>query len=340
MKSNRLAIAALAAVIAVGAWVLVGHGETQQTPGPLPLEPLGLRGEAVFPAFEGWGPHKNGTNVLLVGYFNRNKEQLLDIPIGPNNRIEPGGPDLGQPTHFQPGRQYGVFAIQLSKDFGSKKLLWTLTANGQTSTVNLWMNPPYWIDFFKNSANGNEPPVIKFAEDGPELTGPPRGIAQTLSATVGQPATITAWARDQPAVSGSSESPSDAARGRGADAGRGNTAGRGPTGRGADAPVAIIGRQVIGGGAAAGAGRGSGPQGDIIINFAKHRGPGDVTFAENRIPLKNGKNPATVVKAETMARFSQAGEYWIRVTANDQSGDGGGGDQCCWTSAHLRVNVR
>ena len=65
----------------------------------------------IYPAFEGWGPLKDGSNVLLLGYFNRNKDQALDIPIGPDNRIEPGGPDYGQPTHFLTGRQYGVFAI-------------------------------------------------------------------------------------------------------------------------------------------------------------------------------------------------------------------------------------
>ena len=66
-------------------------------------------GEAIYPAFEGWGPTKDGSAVLLLGYFNRNKDQSIDIPIGPDNRIEPGGPDFGQPTHFHPGRQYGVF---------------------------------------------------------------------------------------------------------------------------------------------------------------------------------------------------------------------------------------
>ena len=40
---------------------------------------------------------------FLVGYLNRNTTQELDVPIGPNNRIEPGGPDLGQPTHFPAG---------------------------------------------------------------------------------------------------------------------------------------------------------------------------------------------------------------------------------------------
>ena len=84
-------------LIAVGSWVIVGSGQ-QSAPGaltnqapkpggpnqlPLQLEPLGSSGEAVYPAFEGWGPHKDGTNVILVGYFNRNKDQVLDIPDWP-----------------------------------------------------------------------------------------------------------------------------------------------------------------------------------------------------------------------------------------------------------------
>jgi hypothetical protein len=37
-----------------------------------------------------------------------------------------------------------VFAIKVPKDFGTNKLTWTLTANGQTSVVSFWLNPPYW----------------------------------------------------------------------------------------------------------------------------------------------------------------------------------------------------
>ena len=39
------------------------------------------------------------------------------MPIGPNNRIEPGGPDMGQPTHFLPGRQSGMFIVTVPKEF-------------------------------------------------------------------------------------------------------------------------------------------------------------------------------------------------------------------------------
>ena len=39
------------------------------------------------------------------------------FPIGPNNRIEPAAPDMGQPTHFLPGRQWGMFTVPAPKEF-------------------------------------------------------------------------------------------------------------------------------------------------------------------------------------------------------------------------------
>ena len=162
-------------------------------------EPVGNAGGPIYATFEGWGPLKDGTNALLLGYFNRNRKQIVDIPIGPENSIEPGGPDFGQPTHFLTGRQYGMFAITVPKDFGTKKLTWTIVANGHKTSVQFWLNPQYWIDYFKNGANGNEPPRIKFAMNGTEYIGPPKEkTVATLSATVGQPLDLTAWAADQP----------------------------------------------------------------------------------------------------------------------------------------------
>ncbi len=164
----------------------------------LPGAPLTSTGEAVFAAVEGWGPHKDGQNVIEIGYYNRNRDQVIDIPIGPNNRIEPGGPDLGQPTHFEPGRHYGVFGITVPKDFGTKKYTWTIVANGQTSTVQLGLTAPYWVNFFENPATGNTPPVLRFAQNGPEQAGPPQKIADTRTATVGQPMPISLWVSDKP----------------------------------------------------------------------------------------------------------------------------------------------
>jgi hypothetical protein len=300
----------------------------QQTRQPLPLEPMGATGEAIFPAFEGWGPHKDGSIVLLLGYYNRNKAQAVDIPIGPDNRIEPGGPDLGQPTHFEPSRHHGVFAIRVPKDFGNKKLTWTITVNGQTSSVAFWTNPQYWIDFFEHAASGNKPPVIKFAANGPELTGPPLGFAQTLTAAVGQAVPLRLWASDAPVLRKGAEEELAALRAGG--------------NRAATPPVAIVGGQVIGGAGRGGGGGGRGAQEppDITVTWKKHRAPGNITFSPERIPLYTKGDPKAFAEAATTAIFAAPGEYILRAQVNDDSGDGGGGDQCCWTTAHVRVTVK
>ena len=74
------------------------------------------------PAFEGWFRNPDGSFSLLVGYYNRNQAQELDVPIGADNRIEPGGPDLGQPTHFRIGRQWGMFVLKVPSNFGQQRL--------------------------------------------------------------------------------------------------------------------------------------------------------------------------------------------------------------------------
>jgi hypothetical protein len=45
-------------------------------------------------------------------------------------------------THFHLGRQCGEFAITIPKDFGTKRLTWTLRANDHTSAVSFWGNSP------------------------------------------------------------------------------------------------------------------------------------------------------------------------------------------------------
>ncbi len=59
---------------------------------------------------------RTARHSFLVGYFNRNLKQALDVPIGPNNRIEPGGPDLGQPTHFCLRAGTGMFIVPVPKE--------------------------------------------------------------------------------------------------------------------------------------------------------------------------------------------------------------------------------
>ena len=92
-------------------------------------------GQSVNPAFEGWYPNDDGTFSLSFGYFNRNYEQALDIPVGAANRFEPGPADRGQPTHFLPRRQTGLFTVSVPADFGDGTLKWSVTAGGETFSV-------------------------------------------------------------------------------------------------------------------------------------------------------------------------------------------------------------
>ena len=161
----------------------------------LPLEPTHESGANVTGAFEGWYRASDGGFNLLLGYFNRNTKQELDVPIGPNNRIEPGGPDRGQPTHFLSGRQWGMFVLKVPKDFGSNKLTWTLTVNGKTSTIPASLHPDYEISPLKEEAVGNTPPVLRFDPQGPSAQGP-QGITVERAATLANPLELKVWVTD------------------------------------------------------------------------------------------------------------------------------------------------
>ena len=47
------------------------------------------RGQPVIPLYEGYYPNPDGTYEICFGYFNLNTEEDVDIPLGPNNVIEP-----------------------------------------------------------------------------------------------------------------------------------------------------------------------------------------------------------------------------------------------------------
>ena len=90
------------------------------------------------------------------------------------------GPTTGQPTHFVPRRQWGVFTIKVPKDFGDKRLTWTIVANGQTTSLPIGVIKDYQVEPFKEVAQGNEPPKHPVRSQGSRVfQGPPVGIAAT-----------------------------------------------------------------------------------------------------------------------------------------------------------------
>jgi hypothetical protein len=286
MPAWRSAVLGLHIVILLVSWAFVWGQQ-------LPLEPSHESGQSITGAFEGWFGNPDGSYSLLLGYYNRNTKQELDIPVGPNNRIEPGGPDQGQPTHFLTGRQWGVFTVTVPKDFGTKKLTWTLVANGKTTVIPMSLNILWEVSPFVE-ANGNTPPFISFEEGSPGVQGP-RGSSTTLATTAPNPLTLTVWVADDAITPRS-----------------GPASFRGPA---------------------------------VMVTWSKFRGPGAVPFANAKPAVEKTESkamPATAFsgKATTTATFSEPGEYVLRVVANDASGDGGRGFQCCWSNARVKVSVK
>ena len=279
MKQLFMVLAALAASTA--------FAQEQLTP-----QPPHDSGQSVTPAFEGWFQNADGTFSLLWGYFNRNFKQEVDVPVGSDNKVEPGGPDQGQPTHFLTRRQWGVFVSTVPKDFGKKKITWTLTVSGTTTAIPASLDPLWEVAPFKD-ATGNTPPFVGFSESGPFVQGP-RGQSQSLTATVGSPLSLPLWVSD-------------------------------------DANVIP------------GAGKPNTPA--VALTWTKFRGPGTVTFSNAKPAIEQASftappRSAFQGKAATTATFSAPGEYILRVQANDWTGDGGRGFQCCWSNAQVRVSVK
>jgi len=277
----RAALASALLVRAVCAW-----GQT--SPNPVHELATGVTG-----AFEGWFKNPDGSYSLLLGYYNRSRDAEVDIAIGPGNDIEPGGPDRGQPTHFMPDRNWGMFVVKVPSDFGTNRITWTLTVNGQTAVIPASLNPDYEVSPLIEAAVGNTPPVIRLEENGPSVQGP---LAMSLDRRVelGEALSLPVWAFD--------------------DAKFTSATGARPKNLGAP----------------------------VLLHWTKYRGPGAVKFSDDRpeVVPDLSRTDAFSGKAITAATFSEPGEYQLHVVANDYSGDGGLGFQCCWTTALVKVSVQ
>ena len=250
-----------------------------------PLAPVSAAGRTVSPAFEGWYKNPDGTFSISFGYFNRNSAEALDIPVGAANVITPGDTNQGQPTHFEPRRHWGVFAVRVPADFGKKKVVWTLKLRGETFAIPGSLHPDWQIDALEGEAgSGNTPPALRFEENGRPGQGPAGTTAGPLAAFAGKPITLTVWAADD----GKSAS----------NIGGTRTA----------APV--------------------------MLAWFKHQGPGEVAFGQ-----PSAKVEASGGKVTTTATFSAAGDYIVRVRANDSAVEGAGHSQCCWTNGFVRITV-
>lgn len=165
-------------------------------------------GQGVAPVYEGFDVNPDGSFNMWFGYMNRNYEETLDIPVGPDNRFEPGN-DHGQPTHFEIRRHKDVFKVVVPKDFGDQRLVWFLTAHGKTEQVAGSLQPVWMIDRNRTTRGGNSeqinsntPPTVRVETPEAKLNAPGT-LTLNISATddglpvrAGKPVGLTAnWAK-------------------------------------------------------------------------------------------------------------------------------------------------
>jgi hypothetical protein len=148
-------------------------------------------GQNIVPYFEGWLRNPDGTFDLVFGYFNRNWKEELTIPAGADNKLEPSGPDRGQPTYFLPRRQRLIYRLRVPADFGNKEVTWTLTAHGRTETAYGSLIPAQEINDRVVSSNGNLDPGQDDPNEPPSVT-----ITRELTATTAAPLKLSASVRD------------------------------------------------------------------------------------------------------------------------------------------------
>ena len=180
----------LVALIALG---VVTGAATAQT------RPSFMHGQNVSPAYEGWEEDDAGRRYFLFGYINRNWEEELDVPAGPDNSIEPGGPDAGQPTHFLPRRNRFVFRVPVPEGFDEDdELIWTLTTAGVTEQAYATLRLDYLVD---DLVQASEQGALGAGRSDPTMranTAPVLRIEgdRTRRVRVGEPLALVAVASD------------------------------------------------------------------------------------------------------------------------------------------------
>jgi hypothetical protein len=170
MKFRRISVpAVVAALVWFGSTPLLAQFGPQ-------LGSLPPRGQPVAPYFEGWYENPDGTFTFSFGYFNFNTDESVDVPVGPDNFIEPAELDRGeQPTFFghQSRRERGVFTVTVPAEYrDQRRVVWTIRANGQSLSVPARVGvDAYQLDHFPRS-EGSLAPVLKMAPEAPDLAGP------------------------------------------------------------------------------------------------------------------------------------------------------------------------
>ena len=261
------------------------------TAGAAAAQPIGLlngnlkysSGQTVQPIFEGWTRNADGSYEFHFGYLNRNHVEELGVPVGDDNRIEPGGPDRGQPTYFYTRFNRQLFSVRVPADWGQKELIWTLVTNGQAERAVAWLRPDWEI----------APPGTRPGRDEGENQPPTLAVTGASQLALAETMTLTATVADD-----GRPKPRDAA-------GRGRTRPPGPPAFDYESklppPVNVPDVE-----------RPARPRVEdrLQVEWFVWRGPAGVSFE----PAVAGADKGAAV---VTASFSQPGEYVLRARATD-----------------------
>ena len=260
-------------------------------------------GEGIAPFFNGWIANDDGTVTYVFGFANLNREEIVDVPLGPNNFIEPAEYDGVQPTHFPVYARPGFNGIQERGVFGvtapaGQEVVWTVNHAGRSYSIPGRATSTAYEMSHAERALGSLKPAIRF-EEGGEVSMDRVGIyADKITAKVGQPVTLTAYAKDRGVRENyeveSLEFPLGTAW----------IMHQGPVGARPDfEPAEITGRE----------------------------------------RAKNGDEGKTVdgwTVVQSQATFWEPGEYVIRLRVDNFSATDSGFDYvCCWSNAYVPVSV-
>jgi hypothetical protein len=268
------------------------------------------RGQSIQPVFEGWEPNPDGTYSMWFGYLNRNWDDQLVIPVGAENKFEPGVPDRGQPTVFQTGadrrRQQFAFKVTVPADWPKDRdLIWTVTANGvaQKAVGTLW--PVWMVDSNVVSANRGA-----MRDTDPNTTNRPPVVTSApgrLTANVGTPLAIELNVTDDDMPK--RRKPGELVAGGGVvvpDGGKPRVPAReGSRNAARDGATDSEPRMVD----------------SLRVTWVQWRGDGVATFDPNisRVLGDDGKQTFTKGRTVTKVTFDKPGTYVLRPYAEDMS---------------------
>lgn len=205
MRKYRRFVTGALAVVLVGLTAAPLYAQLPSHLRDYPLATRGNSGEPVAPMFNGWIANGDGSVQMIFGFANLNREDIVDIPLGPNNHIEPAQFDGDQPTHFpvynRRGftgiQERGTFAVTVPAEMAGTEVVWTLASGGQTYSVPGRATSTAYEMSHGERALGTLKPAIRFNVSGPEANDVEGIYASRVTTSVGDPVTLSAYVQDR-----------------------------------------------------------------------------------------------------------------------------------------------